>query len=62
MTNQPQHGGKRTGAGRKPKSPDERRSHVFAIKLTADEKALLDKTSAREWAREVLIRSALKRS
>jgi hypothetical protein len=57
----PQHGGKREGAGRKPKPPGERRDQVFSIKLTAEEKALLDATAAREWARDVLVKSARKR-
>jgi hypothetical protein len=58
----PKHGGKRTGAGRKPKPPDERRDQVFSIKLTLDEKRLLEETGARSWARDVLIKSARKRS
>lgn len=60
-TPEPSHGGKRPGAGRKPKPPDERRDQVFSVKLTADEKRLLEETEARVWAREVLIRSARKR-
>ncbi|MEN1682024.1 MAG: hypothetical protein AAGJ46_20780 [Planctomycetota bacterium] len=52
------HGGKREGAGR-PKAPaGERRDKVFSIKLTVDEKALLDDTEARKWARDVLLKSA----
>ena len=58
---QPQHGGKRSGAGRKPVAPDERRDQVFSVKLTADEKRLLDATEARKWARELLVKSARKR-
>ena len=54
-------GGKREGAGRKPLPPDERRDQVFSIKLTADEKRLLDETDARAWARDVLVKSARKR-
>jgi hypothetical protein len=54
-------GGKREGAGRKPLPPDERRDQVFSIKLTLDEKRLLDNTDARAWAREVLVKSARKR-
>ncbi|QDT53964.1 hypothetical protein Pan44_19910 [Caulifigura coniformis] len=52
------HGGKRPGAGRKPKPPEERRDQVFSLKLTADEKRLLDDTDARTWARDVLVRAA----
>ena len=55
------HGGKRDGAGRKPKPPDERRDQVFSVKLTVDEKRLLDETNAREWARDTLIRTAKRR-
>jgi len=54
-------GGKRPGAGRKPKRPGERRDHVFSVKLTADEKRLMDDTDAKSWARELLLRSARKR-
>jgi hypothetical protein len=54
-------GGKREGAGRPPKPPEERRDQVFSVKLTADEKAMLDATDARKWARDVLVRSARKR-
>lgn len=62
MAKQPhKHGGSRPGAGRKPKPPDERRDQVFSVKLTADEKRLLDDTDARAWARDVLVRSARKR-
>jgi hypothetical protein len=43
--------GKREGAGRNPKPPDERRDQVFSIKRTLDEKRLLEETNAREWAR-----------
>lgn len=57
----PKRGGKRPGAGRKPKPPDERRDRVFSVKLTADEKRLLEDTDARTWARDVLLRSARKR-
>jgi hypothetical protein len=55
------HGGKRQGAGRKPKPPDERRDQVFSLKLTLDEKQLLDRTDARDWARDTLIRTAKRR-
>ena len=61
MTKQPQHGGKRPGAGRKPKPVDERRDQVFSVKLTLDEKELLEATEARQWARDVLVKSARKR-
>jgi hypothetical protein len=54
-------GGKRPGAGRKPKPPDERRDQVFSVKLTRDEKRLLEETHARAWARDVLLKSARKR-
>ena len=52
------HGGKREGAGRKPKDPAERRDKVFSVKLTSHEKQLLDETDARTWARTVLLKSA----
>jgi len=61
MAKQPQHGGKRPGAGRKPLPDAERRDHVFSIKLTLDEKRLLDETNAREWARETLVKTARKK-
>jgi hypothetical protein len=62
MKEQPySHGGKRPGAGRKPKPPEERRDQVFSVKLTADEKRLLDDTGASSWARDVLVKSARKR-
>jgi hypothetical protein len=54
----PQHGGKRPGAGRPSKPPDERRDQVFSIKLTSNEKQLLADTDASQWAREVLLRAA----
>ena len=54
-------GGAREGAGRKPLPLSERRDQVFSIKLTKDEKQLLDDTIAREWARTVLLASARKR-
>ena len=54
----PKHGGKRPGAGRKPKPPDQRRDKVFSVKLTSDEKQLLEEAEARQWARDVLLRSA----
>jgi hypothetical protein len=56
------HGGKREGAGRKPKPRDERRDQVFSIKLTLEEKRLLEETNAREWARDALIRTAKRRT
>ncbi len=62
MAKQPEHGGYREGAGRKPKPPSERRDQVFSVKLTADEKQLLDATEARKWARDVLVKSARKRT
>lgn len=54
-------GGAREGAGRKPLPPDERRDQVFSIKLTADEKRLLDDTEARKWARSALLSAAKRR-
>lgn len=62
MAKQHQHGGKRPGAGRKPLPAAERRDQVFSIKLTREEKRLLDETEARTWAREVLVKAARKRS
>jgi len=56
------HGGKRPGAGRPPKPDSERRDQVFSVKLTADEKALLDATDAREWARDVLVGAAKRKA
>lgn len=62
MTEQPsKRGGKRPGAGRPPKPSNERRDQVFSVKLTGDEKRLLETTDAREWARDVLLRSARRR-
>ncbi|HTQ41003.1 MAG TPA: hypothetical protein VMJ32_18455 [Pirellulales bacterium] len=61
MAKQPQHGGKREGAGRKPKDASERRDQVFSVKLTLDEKQLLDATEARLWARTVLLKAAQRR-
>lgn len=61
MAKKAQHGGKRPGAGRKPLPASERRDQIFAVKLTAEEKSLLDATEARKWARDVLLRSARKR-
>lgn len=52
------HGGKRIGAGRKPKAPEERRDKVLSVKLTADEKQLLDDADAKSWARDVLLKHA----
>ena len=56
------HGGRREGAGRKPKSPDERLNEVFAVRLTADEKQLLDSANARAWARDLLVRAAKRKA
>jgi hypothetical protein len=61
MAKQHQHGGKRPGAGRKPLPTSERRDQVFSIKLTLEEKRLLDETEARTWAREVLVKAARKK-
>ncbi len=55
------HGGKTRGCGVKPKSPEERRDQVFSIKLTLEEKQLLEKTDARDWGRDTLIRTAKRR-
>lgn len=56
----PRHGGKRPGAGRPPSPPGSKRDQVFSIKLTADEKRLLEESDARKWAREVLLKAAAK--
>ena len=50
--------GKRHGAGRTAKPEGERRDQVFSIKLTADEKWLLEGSNAREWARDTLLKVA----
>lgn len=55
------HGGPRPGSGRKPKPEGERLGNVFSIRLTDDDKRLLDETDAREWARDVLIGAAKRR-
>lgn len=52
------HGGKRQGAGRKPKPPKELHNQVFSLKLTLDEKLLLDQSYARDWARDELVNLA----
>ncbi len=57
----PRHGGKREGSGRKPKPPDERRDQVFSIKLTLEEKRLLEDADARSWARDVILKAAKRR-
>lgn len=57
----PQRGGKRPGAGRPPKPEGERRDQVFSVKLTVDEKRLLESADARSWARDVLLRAAKRR-
>jgi len=62
MAKKAQRGGKREGAGRKPLPPDERRDQVFSIKLTLDEKRLLEERDARSWARDVLLQSAKRRT
>jgi hypothetical protein len=54
----PKHGGKRPGAGRPPKPPGTQRDQVFSVKLTADEKRMLEDSDARTWAREVLLKAA----
>lgn len=59
---EPTHGGKRPGAGRKPKPPDERRDQVFSVKLTEEEKRLLESTDARTWARVVLVKTAVRKA
>jgi hypothetical protein len=58
----PQHGGKRQGAGRPPKPVGERRDQVFSIKLTPDEKRLLEESDARTWARETLLKAAKRKA
>jgi hypothetical protein len=61
MAKKPQRGGKRPGAGR-PRVPDnERRDQVFSVKLTIDEKQLLDETDARAWARATICAAAEKK-
>jgi hypothetical protein len=63
MAKQPsQHGGKRPGAGRPAKPDGERRDQVFSIKLTPDEKRLLENSNAREWARETLLKAAKRKT
>jgi len=54
-------GGKRPGAGRKPKPQEERRDQVFSIRLTTAERQTLDDADARTWARDTLIRAASRR-
>ena len=61
MAKKSQHGGKREGAGRKPVADDQRRDKIFAVKLTGDEKRLLDETDAGKWARAVLLSNAKRR-
>jgi hypothetical protein len=57
----PQHGGKREGSGR-PKLPaGEKRDKLFAIRVTSEEKKLLDESEALSWAREVLVKAARRR-
>jgi hypothetical protein len=57
----PQHGGKREGSGRKPLPAGEKRDQLFAIRVTSEEKKLLDESDARDWAREVLVKAAKRR-
>jgi hypothetical protein len=57
----PQHGGKRPGAGRPAKPAESRRDQVFSIKLTTEEKQLLDESDARTWARDLLLKAARKK-
>jgi hypothetical protein len=57
-----QRGGRREGAGRPPKPVDERRDQLFAVKLTAAEKQLLDATEAGKWARETLLKTAKRKA
>lgn len=61
MNTKPKRGGKRPGAGRKPKPQEERRDKVFSVKLTDEEKQLLDSANAREWARDTLLKAAKRR-
>lgn len=56
----PKHGGKRPGAGRPPKAAGTQRDQVFSIKLTVAEKQLLDASDARTWARDLLLKTAMK--
>jgi hypothetical protein len=63
MKKQPStHGGVRPGAGRPPKPPDERLDQTFTVRLTADEKQLLDAADARAWARDVLLSAAKRKA
>ena len=61
VNNEPTHGGKREGAGRRPVAPEDRLDHVFSVKLTASEKELLDSADVKKWARETLVRTAKRR-
>jgi hypothetical protein len=61
-TKPPQRGGKREGAGRPPKPASERRDQLFAVKLTAAEKQLLDTAEAGKWARETLLKTARRKA
>lgn len=61
MAKKASHGGKREGAGRKPDVEGQVRDQVFSIRVTAEEKTLLDCTGARRWARDVLLKSAARR-
>jgi hypothetical protein len=61
MAKKSQHGGKREGAGRKPVADDQRRDKIFAVKLTSEEKRLLDDAHAGKWARTVLLSNAKRR-
>lgn len=58
METKPQRGGKRPGAGRKPKPPDERRDQVFSVRLTEDEMQMLELAGGRDWARVALVSAA----
>lgn len=56
----PTHGGRREGAGRKPKK--NARTSVFSLAVSADDKQLLDDTDARSWAPAMIIRAAKRKA
>jgi hypothetical protein len=59
--NQAQRGGFREGSGRKCLPAGQARNSVFSVRVTDNEFALLKKTSAKTWAREVLVKAATKK-
>lgn len=56
------HGGKRSGAGRPPKVDGLRLTKTFGVRVTDDEKELLEQLNAKEWARVVLLEAARKKA